>query len=251
MDFALDISAFPPISALLDLAHSAFVALIALFDPVAGAGSAALAIVLVTMAVRSALIPVGISQAKGEQVRARLAPRLAALRTRWAKNPERLQRETMQLYRDEHASPFTGCIPLLVQTPVVGLLYAVFLHPTIAGHSNLLLEQDVFGVALGSSPIGMLGAGTLDAVSVVVFSIVITVIALFGELTRRHFHLTPDASLAGGRLIANAAGILQFATAALAVFVPLAAGIYLAVTVAWTFVQRVILRGRFPIGDSA
>lgn len=41
-------------------------------------------------------------------------------------------------------------------------------------------------------------------------------------------------------------GMLQFATAAVAVFVPLAAGVYLLVTVAWTLGQRLILRRIYP-----
>ena len=42
-------------------------------------------------------------------------------------------------------------------------------------------------------------------------------------------------------------GALQFTTAIVALFVPLAAAIYLATTVVWTLVQRVILRRRYPL----
>ncbi len=41
-------------------------------------------------------------------------------------------------------------------------------------------------------------------------------------------------------------GVLQFGTAVAAVFVPLAAALYLLVTVAWTLAQRLILRRKFP-----
>ena len=53
-----------------------------LLEPFAGVASAAAAIVLVTLLVRAALIPVGVSQAKAERTRARLAPRIAELRRR-------------------------------------------------------------------------------------------------------------------------------------------------------------------------
>ncbi|WP_431796850.1 hypothetical protein [Microbacterium kunmingense] len=43
------------------------------------------------------------------------------------------------------------------------------------------------------------------------------------------------------------AGFLQFGTAVVALFVPLAAALYLLVTVSWTLVQRLMLRRRFPI----
>jgi len=43
-------------------------------------------------------------------------------------------------------------------------------------------------------------------------------------------------------------GLLQFSTAVVAVFVPLAAGLYLLTTVAWTLGQRLILRRVYPLG---
>lgn len=88
-----------------------------LLTPLAGASAAALAVMLVTLLVRALLIPVGISQAKAEQTRARLAPKLRELQRRHKKNPERLQKETMALYRAENTSPFAGMLPVLAQAP--------------------------------------------------------------------------------------------------------------------------------------
>ena len=45
----------------------------------------------------------------------------------------------------------------------------------------------------------------------------------------------------------RALGLLQFITAVIAVFVPLAAALYLLVTVAWTLGQRVVLRRAYPL----
>ena len=118
----MDLYAFPPIAALLDGAHAILMALTDLLEPFAGAASAAAAIVLVTLLVRAALIPVGVSRAKAERTRARLAPRIAELRRRLANDPERLQRETMKLYSDEGASPMVGCLPMLIQAPIVGVI---------------------------------------------------------------------------------------------------------------------------------
>jgi YidC/Oxa1 family membrane protein insertase len=47
------------------------------------------------------------------------------------------------------------------------------------------------------------------------------------------------------------AGALQFTTAVVAVFVPLAAVLYLTTTVVWTLVQRLVLRRRYPPADPA
>ncbi len=232
-------SALPPIAAVLDGAHALLMALSRLLEPTIGVSSAAAAVVLVTLLVRAALIPVGISQARAERSRARLAPRLAELRRRYGTDPERLRRETMALYSDEGVSPFAGCLPLLIQIPVVSVISALFLLPTIAGHPNELLAQTFLGVPLGSSLAGSIVAGAFDPVRLLVFGCVVAGIALVGEVTRRVFR--PRLS-EGRRML----GLLQFLTAAIAVFVPLAAALQLLVTVAWTLGQRMLLRRASP-----
>jgi YidC/Oxa1 family membrane protein insertase len=264
----MDLYAFPPIAALLDGAYAVLMGLADLLEPLAGASSAAAAVVLLTLLVRAALIPVGVSQAKAERTRARLAPKLAELQRKHGKNPERLQRETMALYQAEGTTPFAGCLPMLVQAPVVGIIYALFILPTIAGHPNALLTQTLFGVPLGSSLAGSIAGGTLTPASFAVFGTIVLAIALVGELTRRVFRpqLAPAPTGATGATGAAATaaasasplsnpntlrmlGFLQFATAVIAVFVPLAAALYLLVTVAWTLAQRVLLRRVYPLPE--
>jgi YidC/Oxa1 family membrane protein insertase len=263
----MNLSDLPPVAAVLDGAHALLMHLAALLGPLAGASSAAAAIVLVTLLVRAALIPVGISQAKAERTRARLAPRLAELRRRHASDPERLQRETMALYADEGASPFAGCLPMLIQAPIVAVIYALFVLPTIAGHPNALLEQTLLGVPLGSSLAGSIASGALTPEALLVFGVVIASIALVGELTRRAFRpqaaataapagrngtqqsAATDATAAvlGSAAVLRVMGLLQFVTAAIAAFVPLAAALYLLVTVTWTLGQRFVLRRVYPL----
>lgn len=245
----MDLSTLPVLSTLLDLTSTGLMALISLLTPATGALAGALAVVLVTFLVRAALIPAGVAQAKAEQTRARLAPRLRELQKRHRGDRERLQRATMELYRAEGASPFAGCLPLLIQAPIVGLLYSVFLHPGIGGHANELLTQTLFGVPLGTSLVGAVRAGAADPATWIVTGCLVLAIALVGELTRRLFRPPlPESSDASGipGVPAGLLGVLQFATALVALFVPLAAGLYLLTTVAWTLVQRLILRRRYP-----
>lgn len=245
----MDLTNLPFVSTLLNLTYSGLMALIALLTPAAGELSAAFAIVLVTLIVRAALIPTGIAQAKADQVRARLAPRLRDLKKRHRADPERLQRETMQLYRSEGASPLNGCLPILVQAPVVGLLYAVFLHTSLAGHLNDLLTQTLFGVPLGTSLAGAVASGAAGLSTWIVIGSVVLMIAAIGEVTRRKFRATPLDTAdepRSSRLPARLLGLLQFATAVAAIFVPLAAGLYLLTTASWTLGQRLILRRIYP-----
>ena len=248
----MDLFSFPPISAILDAAYAVFMGLAASLQPITGGASAAVAVVILTVLVRTILIPTGVAQAKADQTRARLAPKLQVLQRRHKDDRERLQRETMKLYADEKASPFAGCTPVLIQAPVVGIIYTLFLHTVIAGHPNHLLTEEVFGVPLGASLVGSIASGSLTLPAVAVFGAVILLIVAVAEITRRLLRPAPPASATtpGGEGMLRLVGVLQFGTAVAAVFVPLAAGLYLLVTVAWTLAQRLILRRRFPITPS-
>ena len=131
----MNIFDLPVLSALLSAASDGFAALGAVVTPVG-------AIVLVTLVVRALLIPVGVSVARADVARRRLAPRLAELQKRWKRNPERLQRETLALYAAEKVSPFAGVLPVLLQAPVLTLVYATFTVHEVPGA--------LFGTALAA-----------------------------------------------------------------------------------------------------
>lgn len=246
----MDLFTLPPLAAILDAVYAGMMWLTDLLLPLAGDASAAAAIVLVTLLVRTALIPVGISQARAEQTRARLAPRLRDIQRRFRNDRERQQREIMRLYADENASPFAGCLPVLAQAPVVGVIYALFLHTTIAGHANALLNETLFTVPLGTSVLGSLG--TIDPATVIVFGILVVFVCVVAEITRRAFRPAVPAAGADASPLASASaqrvlGLLQYATAVVLLFVPLAAALYLTMTVVFTLGQRSILRRRYPL----
>lgn len=246
----MDLSAFPPLAAIIDAAYAGLLLLAGLLEPVAGDAAAAASVVLVTVLVRAALIPAGVAQAKAEQSRSRLAPLLRDLQRRHAGDRERLQRETMKLYADAGVSPFAGCLPLLAQAPVLGVLYTLFAFASVAGHTNALLAQQLLGVPLGTSLAAAVTAGTVTLPMIGLFAALIGVIVAAAEATRRAFRRPAgepgDAApltAATGRLV----GALQFTTAVVALFVPLAAAIYLATTVVWTLFQPLLLRRRYPL----
>lgn len=229
----------PVLSALLAAATAA----LALLGTIVTPGGA---IVLVTIAVRAALIPVGISLARAERARRRLAPRLAEVQKRWARNPERLRRETMALYAAEKVSPFAGCLPALAQAPVLTLVYAAFASPTVAGGPNALLDATVLGAPLGRH-LSDLAAGI--APSDLVFAVLIAALVVVAILARRSGRrigaLAPVPSgpaAAQVALVGRIAGVAPFLTVLAALFVPLAATLYLAVSTSWSLGERAVLR---------
>ncbi|SDS75792.1 YidC/Oxa1 family membrane protein insertase [Microterricola viridarii] len=243
----MDLYAFAPIAALLELASTAVNGLAALFAPIPGAPAMALAVVALTILVRVALIPVGMAQARAELTRRRLAPKLQALQRRHTGSPEKLQRATMELYAEEKTSPFAGMLPALAQAPVLSLVYGLFILPTINGHPNALLSETLFGVPLGTSFLSLLNSGSFWPGAAVFLGLLAVIAAV--ALTSRRVMLAQQAQ-SGAEMpaaMARVSGVLSWMpliTVVFAAIVPLAAAIYLTVTTTWTLGERAVLRRR-------
>ena len=56
----------------------------------------------------------------------RVQPLLADLKEKHKSDPQRLQKETMKLYKEHGINPLGGCLPMLLQLPLLGALFIVF-----------------------------------------------------------------------------------------------------------------------------
>ncbi|HEY0247810.1 MAG TPA: membrane protein insertase YidC [Gryllotalpicola sp.] len=229
-----------PLAAILDAGYHGVLALTGLLTPFAGAAAAALAIVLLTLAVRAALIPVGVSTVRAMFNRARIAPQLDELRKRYGKDPQKYQQKMLELHRSEGVSPFAGILPLLAQAPVLSFVYTLFLHERIAGHANALLGHTVLGTSLGESFRAALAAG--DGRTLLVTGGLLAVLAAVIAVQRRVLMASAPAPAVppqgAGAAITRVSSYLGFITVVFAAFVPLAAGLYLLTTTVWTTVER-------------
>ena len=257
----MNIYEFPPIELLVNAAYWVVTWLTTLLEPLAGSASAALAIVVLTLVVRAVLIPVGLSQVRAGITRRRLAPKISELQTRHKKNPDLMQQKIMELYKEEKASPMAGCLPVLAQMPVLMAVYGIFIQSTIGGHANELLDHSLLGIPLNAGFVGLLGDGDLTVVSIAVFAVIVVTITVVAALSR-HL-LTPDmpqtppvqASTSDGPAMPDLSGVtrmlsfMPFMTAVIALFVPLAATLYLMTTTAWTLAERLVLNRAFKVDE--
>ncbi|MDA8369441.1 MAG: membrane protein insertase YidC [Nocardiopsaceae bacterium] len=233
---------FAPIAAAIGVAYTVVTALTAVLAPIAGAASAAIAVVCLTAIVRTALIPLSYAQVRGEKARARLAPKLRELQRKYRGRPERLAAEQQRLFAEENTSPLAGCLPMLAQTPVFIALYGLFVSTTIEGAPNTLLMHSLGGVTLGSTLGDVLAAGF--GPEVLVFVVLLVFIAGVAWASRQWLTLPALTAAADDRTSAvpGAMSYLSFLTVAIAAAVPLAAGLYLATSTAWTVAERLALR---------
>ena len=239
----MDLSTLPPIAFTLDTMYALVAWTAEALSPLAGASATMLAVVALTMAVRLLLLPAAVAQVRAEVARRRLAPAVAALRRRYAKRPEHLQKAIIELYTDEKVSPLAGCLPTLLQAPVLSAVYSLFVHQNLAGHANLLLTHTFAGIPLGANVFAaaVASSGSLALPQIAVFLGLLIVLGVIVELTRRANRRWAETSsgLEGRRLMR----ILPFVSVAFAAIAPLAAAVYLVTSAAWTLAERAILRG--------
>ena len=108
-------------------------------------GSYGLAIILLTIVVRLLLYPLSHKQMTSMAQMQKIQPRLKMIQDKYANDKERLQREMMQLYKENNVNPMAGCFPLLVQLPIMIMLFQVLMSYQVANVSflGLPLEKSV------------------------------------------------------------------------------------------------------------
>lgn len=231
----------PVFDAVLSHAHDLVWTLTQALAPLVPGGAAAAAIVVFTMAVRLSLLPLSIRAARGARARARLAPQIARLRRRYAHDPVRLQRELAALHRAEGVSPAAGCLPSLAQAPFFFIMYRLFTAAVVGGRENLLLAQSLLGAPLGQNFAGVVVSAPFSGPALAFYAL-LALLALVAWVSSRRLAAALPKGQPGGGLLR----LLPFGSVAAALFLPLAAGIYLLATTAWSAAERAVLHRPLP-----
>lgn len=221
--------------------------------PVLGGAGPAAAIVIFTAGVRLCLHPLNRAQmraqAASQKARAALAPAVQKLERKYKQDPRRVQRETLELYRANGVSLAPGIMHSLAQIPVFFVVYRMFESPSIGRHHNSLLSDQLFGVGLGSHLADVFRGPVLAPGHIAVFALLLAAIAAVATWSSIRMRRSAAADAVGtsgaaGTSGASMAGVtrlmawLPFGTLITAAILPLATGLYLATTTAWTVAER-------------
>ncbi|AKO47518.1 membrane protein insertase YidC [[Haemophilus] ducreyi] len=123
-------------------------------------GNWGLAIMGVTLVVKSLLYPLTKAQYTSMAKMRMLQPKLQELRERYGDDRQQMSQEMMKLYKQEKVNPMGGCLPLILQMPIFIALYWTFMeavelrHAPFFGWIQDLSEQDpyyIFPVLMGLS----------------------------------------------------------------------------------------------------
>lgn len=98
-----------------------------------GIPSYGIAIILVTIAIKLVLYPLTVKQVKGMKAMQELQPKMKELQEKYKGNSEKLNKEMALLYKESGSNPLAGCLPLIVQMPILmGIFFAIRDYPYVA-----------------------------------------------------------------------------------------------------------------------
>lgn len=115
-----------PIAFILRICHD--------FCNLIGVGNYLFALLLFALIMQIILLPFGIKQQKNSIRQAKFAPKVAAIRNKYKgrndkATQQKIQEETMALYQKENFNPMSGCLPLVIQMPILFALFRVITMP--------------------------------------------------------------------------------------------------------------------------
>lgn len=100
-----------------------------------------LSILVVTIILRLLILPLTIKQIQSSKAMQALQPQMQKLREKYKDNQQKLQEETMKLFQKHNVNPMSGCLPILVQMPILIAFYqAIMRNDHIRDASFLWLQ---------------------------------------------------------------------------------------------------------------
>lgn len=102
-----------------------------------------LAIITFTIIVRLLLLPLNIKQTKSQAKMQLIQPELQKIQAKYKNDPQKSQEEIMKLYKEHGANPMSGCLPLLIQMPILFAMYYVYSNLKGIGGVSFLWLKDL------------------------------------------------------------------------------------------------------------
>lgn len=115
-----------------------------------------IAIIIFSVLLRLILLPLTIKQQKTMQKSTKLNAKMQELQFKYKNDPERLNQETLRMYKEENLSPFSGCLSMILQLVIIvsvfymvssPLTYMKKLDPQIINEYRTKLNEDNAGVS--------------------------------------------------------------------------------------------------------
>jgi YidC/Oxa1 family membrane protein insertase len=85
-----------------------------------------IAVIVLTILIRLILYPLGTKGIKAQKALSELQPKMKEIQEKFKNDKEKQAKAMMELYKKEKINPLSGCLPILIQLPIIIALYRVF-----------------------------------------------------------------------------------------------------------------------------
>lgn len=86
-------------------------------------------LIVFTLLIRACLVPLYAAQIKSSAKMKEFQPKMQAIQKKYANDKEMLNMKTMELYKEEKFNPMSGCLPMLIQMPIILALFVLLRNP--------------------------------------------------------------------------------------------------------------------------
>ena len=203
-------------------------------------GNFGLAIICLTLIVRTLMFPIAQKQFKSMAAMRVLQPKMKALQDRHKEDKPRLQQEMLKLYQEEKVNPMAGCLPIVIQIPIFYALYKVLMVSVEMRHKPFVLWIKDLSAPDPLTPVNLFGYLPFTPPSFLALGVLPILLGISMWL---QFKLNPPATDPVQRqMFAIMPWVLMF------VMAPFAAGLQLYWTVnnVLTILQQKWLYSRYP-----
>jgi YidC/Oxa1 family membrane protein insertase len=146
-----------------------------------------LSLVVLAALIRLAFWPLNAKQFKSMIAMQKVAPKIKALQERYKNDQQKLQQETMALYKSENVNPLAGCLPLLIQYPfIISVFYMVLQHKSDYDNAKFLwvgsLPASMHVPMIFHVPLIASSLAQADAILLVLYALSMYVSVRFGSM---------------------------------------------------------------------
>jgi len=201
-----------------------------------------MAVITLTVTIRLLFYPLMVRSIKSQKSLSELQPKIQEIQSKYKDDKEKQARATMELYQKEKINPFGGCLPLLIQLPILFALYRVFWQGFQPEAMDMLYSFVPHPGAINPTFLGIINLGEA--------SLVLAVLAGITQFfqTRMITPKTPKSKKEEGQM-AQFSGMMQkqmlYFFPIFTVFIlwklPAAIGLYWVITALFSILQQYLI----------
>lgn len=144
-------------------------------------GDFGIAIIILTLVVKFALIPLSRKQIESQKEMQEIQPKLKELQKKYKNDKEKLTKKTMALYKEHKVNPAAGCLPLIIQMIIFISMYRVIIH-LAEDHELIVSGEQLYSFVMQPENINSFFLGFMNLAEAFWPIAILTAIAQFYQL---------------------------------------------------------------------